>query len=41
MTAPSAPPPQVVHVFDADHIWVTSGVNHGDGLDLASVVQPA
>jgi len=40
MTAPSAPPPQVVHVFDADQIWVTSGVNHGDGLDLAPMVQP-
>lgn len=35
MPQTTSPPPQAVHVFDADEIWVTSGANHGDGLGLA------
>lgn len=33
-------PAQTVHVFDADLIWVTSGANQGDGLDLADLCEP-
>ncbi|WP_444455431.1 Hint domain-containing protein [Rhodobacter capsulatus] len=40
MTASRSLPPQVVHVYDADLIWVTSGANQGDGLDLAGLCQP-
>ncbi|MFD2175780.1 Hint domain-containing protein [Rhodobacter lacus] len=40
MTSPPALPPQAVHVYEADLIWVTSGANHGDGLDLAALSQP-
>ncbi len=40
MTTSKPLPPQAVHVFDADLIWVTSGANQGDGLDLASLCEP-
>ncbi|KQB14398.1 Hint domain-containing protein [Rhodobacter capsulatus] len=40
MTASRSLPPQVVHVYEADLIWVTSGANQGDGLDLAALCQP-
>lgn len=40
MTLPKPLPPQTVHVFDADLIWVTSGANQGDGLDLAGLCEP-
>lgn len=40
MVSRPAPPAQAVHVFDADLIWVTSGANQGDGLDLAGLCQP-
>lgn len=34
MTSAQALPPQTVHVFDADLIWVTSGANQGDAIDV-------
>ncbi len=44
MTDPDRPaktnPSQSVQVFDADLIWVTSGANQGDGLDLAALCEP-
>lgn len=44
MTDPDSPathnPSQSVQVFDADLIWVTSGANQGDGLDLAALCEP-
>lgn len=40
MSSPRALPPQTVHVFDADLIWVTSGANQGDGLDIAGLCEP-
>lgn len=40
MSSRSTVPPQAVHVFDADLIWVTSGANQGDGLDLAALCEP-
>ena len=40
MSSPRALPPQAVHVYDADLIWVTSGANQGDGLDLAPLCEP-
>jgi len=40
MTSSRSLPPQVVHVYEADLIWVTSGANQGDGLDLAALCQP-
>ena len=40
MTSSRSLPPQVVHVFEADLIWVTSGANQGDGLDLAALCEP-
>ncbi|TMV93191.1 hypothetical protein FGG78_05425 [Thioclava sp. BHET1] len=33
-------PSQSVHVFDARDIWVTSGANQGDALDLAENCEP-
>jgi hypothetical protein len=39
MTSSRSLPPQVVHVFEADQIWVTSGANQGDGLGLAAESQ--
>ncbi|PTV97310.1 Hint domain-containing protein [Rhodobacter aestuarii] len=40
MTSSPHLPPQVVHVYEADLIWVTSGANHGDALDLAALSEP-
>jgi len=40
MSSRTAVPPQAVHVFDADLVWVTSGANQGDGLDLAALCEP-
>lgn len=33
-------PAQIVHVYDADMFWVTSGANQGDGLDEAGLCLP-
>ena len=33
-------PAQIVHVYDADLFWVTSGANQGDGLDEAGLCLP-
>ncbi|MDP2738410.1 MAG: Hint domain-containing protein [Pseudorhodobacter sp.] len=33
-------PVQVAHVFEAEAVWVTSGANHGDPLDLAPACEP-
>ncbi|MEZ5686463.1 MAG: Hint domain-containing protein [Paracoccaceae bacterium] len=35
-----APPPQAVHVYDAELFWVTSGANQGDGLGRADSCVP-
>ena len=39
-TAPANLPKRSVQVFEADLIWVTSGANQGDGLDLAPACEP-
>ncbi len=33
-------PAKATHVFEADAVWVTSGANQGDPLDLASACEP-
>ncbi|OWY17249.1 hypothetical protein B6V73_06085 [Thioclava sp. JM3] len=33
-------PSQIVHVFEAEDIWVTSGANQGDALGLAEECEP-
>ena len=33
-------PSQIVHVFEAEDIWVTSGANQGDALGLAEDCEP-
>ena len=40
MSSPHALPPQTVHVYEADLVWVTSGANQGDGLGPADLCQP-
>lgn len=38
-TPPPTAPAQSVEVFEADLIWVTTGANQGDGLDLADLCE--